>query len=130
MFNLKKKKLSEDAQYILDIVSKYSEKNDVKKLISPISEEYFLIDESNQIYICVGNGKVVFSNHVFLYEKNFSLSFTDSIKKKIKACMEQEMQALKKSLFKNETELLDKVLSMAEGKNKSQVIRPKFQGSR
>ena len=126
MFTLKRKKLTKEAQYILDIVARYSEKNDVKKLISPISEEYFLIDDANQIYICVSDGKIVFSNHIFLYEKNFTLSFTDSLKKKIKENIEQEMQRLKNSLFKNETELLDKILSLAEGKIKPQVISPDF----
>ena len=126
MFSLKKKKYTEDVQCIKDIVTKYSDRSDVKKLISPISDEYFLIDDGNQIYICIGDGKITFSNHIFLYTKNFPLAFTDMLKKNVKKTIEQEMQILKKSLFKNETVLLSKILGLADGKPNSQVISHNF----
>ena len=126
MFTLNKKVLTEDAKYIEDIIKHYSDKEHIKKLISPISDEYFLIDETNEIYICIGDGKVTLSNHIFLYKKLFKLSFTDHLKKQVKENMEQEMQALKKSLFKNETDLLSKVLDLANANKKPHVISPNF----
>ena len=126
MFNFKKKPLSEDAQYIKDIVISNSENDNIKKMISPISDEYFLIDNENQISICISDGKIVFSNHVFLYEKTFNLSFTDSLKKLVKENMEIEMQDLKKSLFKNETALLSKVLRLANKPEFPLIINHNF----
>lgn len=38
MFSLKKKPLTKEAQHIIDIVEEYSNKKDIKKLISPISD--------------------------------------------------------------------------------------------
>src|SRR5690606_16932191 len=114
MFGFKKKQLPEDAKYVMDIIHKYAEKDTAKKLISPISDEYFIIDEENQIFICIEDDKVTISNHTFLYKKFFNLSVTTEFKKAVRESIEREMQELKKSLFKNETELLQKVFEMAE----------------
>ncbi|MBZ0326702.1 MAG: hypothetical protein K8F54_03795 [Altibacter sp.] len=129
MFTFKKKAVEKDVQYIIDIIANYTSKKDIKKFISPISDEYFLIDDENQIYLCIGNGEVTFSNHVFLYKKTFSLSFTEKLKKQIKNSIEEEMQLLKKSLFKNETQLLSKVLRIAEKEMNSSVITHNFKYS-
>lgn len=130
MFGLKKREPTEDEKYIKEIVQYFSENDNVKKLISPISEEYFLIDDENQIYICIGNGNFSLSNHKFLYEKVFNLSFTEELKKQIRHNMETEMQALKKSLFKNETDLLDKVLKIANNAKKVQILNHDFTGDK
>ncbi|MGS2764679.1 hypothetical protein [Sinomicrobium sp. M5D2P9] len=126
MFGFKKRELTEDEKYIKEIIQYFSENDSVKKLISPISEEYFLIDDENQIYICIGNGNFSLSNHKFLYEKVFNLSFTEELKKQVRHNMETEMQALKKSLFKNETDLLDKVLNMVNNAKKGQILNHDF----
>ena len=126
MFTFKKKKLTEDAQYIQDIVTLYSETEGIQKLSSPISDEYFLIDNENEISICIGDGEVTFSNHVFLYKKLFNMSFTDRLKKLVKQQLEQEMQQLKKSLFKNETDLLSKVYDLAHSKKDTPIINHNF----
>ncbi len=126
MFLFKKKELTEDAQYVKDIIVLYSEKESIKKLISPISNEFFIIDENNQIYICISDGKVTISNHIFLYKKLFNFSFTEELKKIVRKSMEQEMQSLKKSLFKNETQLLSKVFEVASDVKASSIIKPDF----
>ncbi|WP_299225509.1 hypothetical protein [uncultured Psychroserpens sp.] len=126
MFKLKKKDLKEDAKYVKAIITTYSEKQHIKKLVSPISNTYFIIDDKNQIYICIEDGKVTLSNHVFLYKKQFNLSFTDALKKLVKEQMEKEMQLLKKSLFKNETNLLSKIHNISISHKKSNVISHNF----
>ena len=129
MFTFKKKPIKEDAKFIIDIVSNYSDDESIKKLISPISDEYFLIDDKNKISICISDGKVTLSNHTFLYKKLFGLSFTDRLKKQIRKAMEQEMQLLKESLFKNETDLLSKILNLSTKKNNPYIIKPNFKTS-
>ncbi|MFI1772993.1 hypothetical protein [Thalassobellus citreus] len=130
MFTFKKKEIKEDAQYVIDIVKKYSSDKNIKKLISPISDEYFLIDYKNEISICISDSEVTISNHTFLYKKLFNLSFTDMLKKEVKNHMEVEMQLLKKSLFKNETDLLAKILTLSTEKKKPQVIKHNFKNSK
>ena len=120
MFKLKKKTIKEDAQYVTNIVEKYSNKKDIKILISTISDEYFLIDSENEIHICISDEHVTLSNHVFLYKKIFSLSFTDKLKKRIKENIEQEMQTLKQSIFNNENDLLSKVLKLASSEEEEE----------
>ncbi len=121
--------MKEDAKFIIDIVSNYSSNASIKKLISPISDEYFLIDRKNKISICISDGEITLSNHTFLYKKLFNLSFTDRLKKQIKEHMEQEMQLLKQSLFKNETELLSKILTFSDKKEKPVIIKHNFKSS-
>lgn len=129
MFNFKKKKIAEDAQLIIDTVNNYASNSSIKKMISPISDEYFLLDKKNRISICIGDSVVTFSNHVYLYKKSFNLSFTDTLKKTIKLKMEEEMQILKKSLFKNEINLLDKINGLSIQKEKPLIIRHNFKSS-
>ncbi len=129
MLSFRKKELTEDAQYVKDIIVQYSEKESIKKLISPISDEFFIIDENNQIYICISDDKVTISNHIFLYKKFFNFSFTEELKKIVRKSMEHEMQSLKKSLFKNETQLLSKVFDIASDTKTSSIIKPDFSGN-
>lgn len=129
MFTFKKKTIKEDAKFVIDIVSNYSSEKTIKKLISPISDEYFLIDDKNKISICISDGEVTLSNHTFLYKKLFNLAFTDKLKKQIKENMEQEMQLLKQTLFKNETELLSKILDLSTKKTKPVIIKHNFKSS-
>ena len=129
MFSFKKKKMAEDAKLIIDIVNNYASNNSIKKMISPISDEYFLLDKRNRVSICIGDSMVTFSNHIYMYKKSFNLSFTDTLKKNIKLKMEEEMQALKQSLFKNEMNLLDKINSLSIEKEKPLIIRHNFKSS-
>jgi len=105
---IKKTLPSREEVIITSLVNKYLNQ-EVKKLISPISNEYFLINEINQIYICIGDEKIQISNHEFHYSKNFYLDFTSNLKKKIRTEIEKERQQLKKELFKNEIDLLQKI---------------------
>jgi 23S rRNA U2552 (ribose-2'-O)-methylase RlmE/FtsJ len=126
MFRFKKKQLPEDVKYVRDIIHRYADKEAVKKLISPISDEYFIIDDENQIFICIEDDKVTISNHIFLYKKYFNLSVTSEFKKLVRESIENQMQEFKKSLFKNETELLQRVFEMADTEKTPTIIKPNF----
>ena len=107
----KKKEMSEDEKLVSGIVEKYLKKA-VPKLIAPISMEYIIRDDENQVYICIGHGFVNISNHKFLYKKNFSLTFTENLCKEVRRAIEKERQDLKNQLFKNEVELLQNILNL------------------
>ncbi|WP_282123200.1 hypothetical protein [Algibacter mikhailovii] len=123
MFNFGKKTTGEDSQCIVEIINNYSEDSSIKKLISPISDEYYLLDEENQVSICISDNEVILSNHVYLYKKSFNLSFTEDLKKQVKEHMEKEMQALKKTLFNNEINLLEKIKGLSEQRKNSLTIK-------
>lgn len=129
MFNFKKKALSEDAQLIHDIAVNYATNKDIRKLISPISDDCFLIDDKNQITVCIGDGEIILANHTYLYKKAFNLSFTDALKKSVRQFLEQEMQTLKKTLLKNEINLLDKIKVLSNKEQKPIILRPNFKSS-
>lgn len=99
---------SRDEVVISALIDKYL-KLDVKKLISPISNEYIFEDDERKIAILIGDGNIHISNHDFHYTKNFNINFTDKLKKKIRIKIEEERQELKKVLFKNEVDLLQKI---------------------
>lgn len=126
MFRFKKKTIEKDAQYVFDIVEKYSNDKKIKKYISQISDEYFLVDDINKISVCIDDGIVTIANHDFLYKKVFSVSFTDKLKKNLKKSMEAEIQFLKKTLFNNETDLLTKILELPTVKEITPVISHNF----
>ena len=102
---------SRDEVVITSLINKYL-KQEVKKLVSPISDEFFLIDELNQIYICISDNHIKITNHVFHYNKSFNINFTDGLKDKIKNQIEIERQELKKEIFKNEIDLLQSINSL------------------
>jgi len=106
--NSYKNNLTEDEVLIKDIVNKSLDK-DIKRLIAPISDEYLLIDEEDELYICVSNDSITISNHKFLYKKNLTSTFTDSLKKRIKKAIDKDRQELKKQLFTNEIGLLTNI---------------------
>ena len=122
MFNFEKR-TSDDCRFIIDIINNYSEDKSIKKLISPISDEYYLLDDENQVSICIGDNEVILSNHVYLYKKSFNLSFTESLKTQVKGHMEREMQELKRTLFNNEINLLEKIKHISEQNKKTLTIK-------
>ena len=98
---LKRKKISElvDAMLASEIEVHYA----------PISQEYFIIDKSNQVNICLSDNSIRVANHAYLYEVNFSMGTMAELIKKAKQKVEEKTTAIKKELFKNEVELIDKV---------------------
>jgi hypothetical protein len=98
----------EDEALVKNIISKSLDK-DIKRLISPLTDEYLLIDEANELYICVGNSSVTISNHKFLYKKNLTIGFSEKLKKQIRKAIDKDRQELKKQLFTNEIGLLTNI---------------------
>lgn len=104
-----KKINSEDANIIEDIINNFTKRDDVEKLISPKTDEYFLIDKRNEINILIAYDKIVIANHKYNISKYMGLSFNDKMKSIIRDKIEEERQALKNMLFNNELELLNNI---------------------
>lgn len=106
-----KKDLSgnEEAKETLEIVNKLLARTDVERLISPKSDEYFLIDRVNQYCVVIGDDKILIANHTFSVPVELGLEFTESVKKIVRDKLEDERQALKGSLFENKVDLLKRI---------------------
>lgn len=101
---LKQKKIGELLDGMLD--------SEVEVHFAPISDEYFIIDKEKQISICLSNSSVKIANHQYLYEVNFSGNTMIKYMSKAKDKVEERTRAIKKELFKNEVELIEKIKNL------------------
>lgn len=101
--------MTKDYLYVRDIVRQFLTNERVEKLISPESNEYFLLNKQAGVSVCISDGKVLIANHMYLYKQDYQLSLTDSLKKEVRAAIEKERQELKKELFINEISLLQRI---------------------
>lgn len=102
-----KRSLEKDERYVESVITRYLE-TDVKKLMSP-QGEYLIIDEANEVYISFMAETMTISNHDFLYRKTFSYYFSRRLEKKIRDSIKKDREELRKELFKNEIDLLQKI---------------------
>lgn len=79
---------------------------------APISREYFLIDKENRVNILISESSVKICNHDYLYEVSVSANEAAVFIKKIQNKIQQQSEELKKELFKNEVNLIDKIKSI------------------
>jgi hypothetical protein len=100
-FELKQKK-------IITLVDKMLEA-EVEVTLAPISEEYFIVDKSREIYISLSDSLIRISNHSYLYEISCTSVLMSKLMAKAKLKVEEKANRIKKELFKNEIELLDKL---------------------
>jgi len=81
---------------------------------APISNEYFIIDKDKQINAWLSDTSVRIANHQYLYETNLKLSSMEKYMKKAKNKVEEKTIQIKKELFKNEIDLINKISSLYE----------------
>lgn len=109
-WNLKKiEQGNEEATITKDIILKMLDRNDVEKIISPKSDEYFLIDKINEYCVVICDDKIILANHKFSTIVELGFRYTESIKKIVKDRLEEERQVLKATLFENKLTLLHRI---------------------
>jgi hypothetical protein len=100
-FELKHKK-------IIDLVDKMLESN-VEVTLAPISDEYFIVDKDKQVYISLSDSLIRISNHSYLYEVTCTSVLMSKLMGKAKLKVQDQANKIKKELFKNEIQLIDKI---------------------
>lgn len=100
---------NEEAKETIEIVNKLLDRTDVERIISPISDEYFLIDKVNEYCVVIGHDKIILANHKFSTTVELGLSFTEKVKTIVRDRLEDERQALKATLFENKIDLLRRI---------------------
>lgn len=101
---LKQKKICELISTLLD--------SDTEIHFAPISNEYFIVDKEKQISVWLSDRAVKISNHQYLYEVTFKLSLMEKYMNKAKNKVEEKTTKIKKDLFKNEVDLIDKIKNL------------------
>ena len=81
---------------------------------APNSDQYFLVDSERGISIGLEYSRVKVANHDFTYSEPLTLKFLEKLKGKVREALEQRTQALKKELFRNEIDLLNKIKELYE----------------
>jgi hypothetical protein len=98
---LKQKKIGELIESMLE--------SNIDIHYAPVSDEYFMIDKDNQLSICLSSSSIRIANHQYLYEVNFSGNDTFKYMEKAKQKVEEKAKNIKKGLYKNEVELIDRL---------------------
>lgn len=85
--------------------------NNCEIFISTTNDEVFLLDKKNKISLCLEHSNIKVANHDFLYNETLPLKEIEKQKTKVKEVLNSQYNSLKKELFKNKIDLLDKLIN-------------------
>lgn len=98
-------------QQFIDIVAKLLEHPKTSLRMTPLTDKYFLINEQKHYYVLLKENGIQITNSKFSFAKSLHPKAYDVIISMIHDNMETSRQALEDRLFKNETIMLESVLS-------------------
>jgi|TARA_R110000822_G_scaffold6851_18_gene28731 hypothetical protein len=84
-------------------------KSDLELFYVPSDNQYFIIDREQLCYICISDLYAKVTNHNFLYNVSMSSNESAPILKLIEQKIKVNCDKIKKELFKNELDLLEKL---------------------
>lgn len=109
--NLFKYTPTQQEQQFIDIVTKLLDHPKTSLRMTPLTNKYFLINEQKHYYVLLQNSGVQLTNTKFSFCKSIHPKAYDKIIETIHSHIEANRQALEERLFKNETTMLDSVLT-------------------
>jgi hypothetical protein len=109
--NLFKHTPTEQEQQFIDIVNKLLEHPKTSLRMTPLTDKYFIINEQKHYYILLKDTGIQLTNSKFSFTKSLHPKAYDIIINNIHTYIEINRQALEERLFKNETKMLDMVLT-------------------
>lgn len=96
---------------IVDKLLENKSENNTKIVINSSTQDVLLVDNDSQISVCLEHSGVKIANHDFLFYENLPLKFVENMKSKVLKEHSNRFKVLKKELFKNEVDLLDKIIN-------------------
>lgn len=84
-------------------------KADLEVFYVPSEHQYFIIDREQMCSICISDLWAKVANHNFLYTVSLSSDESEPILKLIEQKIKVNCDSIKKELFKNELDLLEKL---------------------
>ena len=98
-------------QQFIDIIAKLLDHPKTSLRMTPLTDKYFLINEQKHYYILLKDSGVQITNTKFSFAKSIHPKAYDMIIENIHTHIEDNRQALEEKLFKNETNMLETVLT-------------------
>ena len=80
-------------------------------VMTPLTDKYFVINESKHYYIKMQSPNIQFTNSKFSFAKTLNFKACDIILNKIHDVIEKDRQKIEDRIFTNETEMLDSVIN-------------------
>jgi CYTH domain-containing protein len=80
-------------------------------VMTPLSNKYFVINESKHYYIKLQSPNIQFTNSKFSFAKSLNFKACDIITKMIHDVIEKDRQQIEDRIFTNEKCMLDSVIS-------------------
>lgn len=84
----------------------------VTEKTSPKTDEYILMDEDLQMSLCIEKSNIKVANHEYTINVPTTLKFCEGLKKLVKDKVESDHRAMKKRIFKNQIDLIDKLVNI------------------
>ena len=98
-------------QQFIDIIAKLLDHPKTSLRMTPLTNKYFLINEQKHYYVLLKDSGVQITNSKFSFAKSIHPKAYDMIIENIHTHIEDNRQALEEKLFKNETNMLETVLT-------------------
>jgi hypothetical protein len=98
-------------QQFIDIIAKLLDHPKTSLRMTPLTNKYFLINEQKHYYVLLKDSGVQITNTKFSFAKSIHPKAYDMIIENIHTHIEDNRQALEEKLFKNETNMLETVLT-------------------
>jgi len=98
-------------QQFIDIIAKLLDHPKTSLRMTPLTNKYFLINEQKHYYVLLKDSGVQITNSKFSFAKSIHPKAYDMIIENIHTHIEDNRQALEEKLFKNETNMLEAVLT-------------------
>ena len=98
-------------QQFIEIITKLLDHPKTSLRMTPLTNKYFLINEQKHYYVLVKDSGIQLSNSKFSFAKSIHPKAYDMIINTIHTHIEDNRQALEEKLFKNETNMLETVLT-------------------
>lgn len=104
-----KKKLTQNEEMYLSVITKMVNRQDCSIEVNPDDLSYLLSLEKEKYYISVDSVGIQISNHDFLILRRFEENVLNVAKKVIKEETVKRREAKKAEIFENEVTLLNKI---------------------
>ena len=102
---------TEQEQQLIDIVTKLLNHPKTSLRMTPLSNRYFLLNEKKHYYVLLKDQGIQLTNSHFSFTKSLSPKSNEIIIDNINNHIETDRQLLEERLFKNETQILNSVLT-------------------
>ena len=114
MENIKEKifpqyKMDEREETVYNIIKNMLELPDTVFKIAPISNSYFISNETLQYNMKLSRNEIIIVNHAFSFTRKYTLQFHELLMTLVGEYVERDREAFEREIFKGELEVLKSI---------------------